>query len=114
MSFIRGLPEHLRPADVAATVDELLAAARRRGRRGVAAPPVRADAISRLVADVRARVAAGEISSCAIAVPADQLDAAIPLLESALAEGDDVDLDVLAAASAEEVAGPDDLVLSAS
>jgi hypothetical protein len=80
-------------------------------RRAVAAPAIEPGAISALVADVRRRVEGGEIASCVVVVAPAEIDRAVPLLERALAEGPDVDLELVGGTRAEDVAGPGDLVL---
>jgi hypothetical protein len=113
------LPAARRPTDegaLRARVDQLLAlrmadAARR--PRAVAAPPVTPDAIARLIADVRARVAADEIGSCTVVVAPDEVAEAVELLQAALAAGPDVELELVAAGGVADVAAAGDVVLPA-
>jgi hypothetical protein len=110
------LPPQARPADEAdlrARVDAILAAPAATPPRAVAAPILTASAIADLLADVRRRVAAAEISSCVVVVAPDDLDVAVALLEDALAAGDDVDLELVAGHDVRAVAGPRDVVLAA-
>ncbi len=73
-------------------------------RRLKAAPPIEADAIAALLDDVRARVRAGELDGVAIAVPPGRLDEAVAHVEAALAQGEDVDVELVAGASTQGVA----------
>jgi glycosyltransferase involved in cell wall biosynthesis len=105
------LPPERRPADAAevrARVDAMLAGP---APRAVAAPPLTPEAIAALLGEVRRRVAAGEIGSCVVVVAPEDVSRAVPLLEQALADGPDVDLELMGGRSAQEVAGPGDLVL---
>jgi hypothetical protein len=110
------LPAAARPAsepDLRARVDAILAAPPPIAPRGIAAPALTAPAIGELVADVRRRVAAAEISSCLVVVDPAEVAAAVALLERALASGPDVDLELVGAHDLREVAAPGDVVLSA-
>ena len=117
---VASLPPARRPGDegaLRARVDQLLAlraAAAARRPRAVAAPSVTAAAITRLVADVRTRVAADEIGSCIVVVAPDEVAEAVELLQAALAAGPDVDLELVAAAGVADVARPGDVVLERS
>jgi hypothetical protein len=110
------LPSQARPsdeADLRARVDAILAAPAATPPRAVAAPVLTASAVADLLADVRRRVAAAEISSCVVVVAPDDLDVAVALLEDALAAGDDVDLELVTGHDVTAVAGPRDVVLAA-
>ncbi|HEV7751518.1 MAG TPA: hypothetical protein VGO71_08245 [Baekduia sp.] len=110
------LPAAARPADepdLRARVDAILAAPPAVAPRGIAAPAVTVPAIGELVADVRRRVAAAEISSCLVVVDPAEVTAAVALLEHALATGPDVDLELVGARDLRDVAAPGDVVLSA-
>jgi hypothetical protein len=114
---VASLPPARRPADegaLRARVEQLLAlraAAAAARPRAVAAPSVTAEAIGRLVADVRSRVAADEIGSCIVVVAPDEVPVAVELLEAALAAGPDVDLELVAAGGVAEVARHGDVTL---
>lgn len=116
------LPAAARPADeedLRRRVDALLAAGASPGAtaehglapRAVAAPLLTGPAIEELVADVRRRVAAAEISSCVVVVAPADVAAAIGLLEAALARGDDVDLELVGADDLSAVTRSGDVVL---
>lgn len=110
------LPAQARPTgepDLRARVDAILAAPEAVAPRGIAAPALTAPAIGELVADVRRRVAAAEISSCVVVVAPTDVTAAVALLEDALATGADVDLELVGARDVHAVAGPGDVLLSA-
>jgi hypothetical protein len=108
------LPPQARPAgepDLRARVDAILAAPDAIAPRAVAAPALTAPAIGELVADVRRRVAAEEISSCVVVVAPTDVTAAVALLEAELATGADIDLELVGAANVQVVAGPGDVLL---
>jgi glycosyltransferase involved in cell wall biosynthesis len=108
------LPPERRPSDAVelqARVEAILAAPSATARRAVAAPAIEADAIGRLLAEVRRGVAAGEIASCVVVVAPDAVAEAVPLLEQALAQGADVELELVAGSGVDDVAGPADVVL---
>jgi glycosyltransferase involved in cell wall biosynthesis len=63
--------------------------------RAVAAPRVEAAVVDAVVEGFRELLAAGSVAGCAVAVTADELDAAAELLEEALERGEDIDIEVL-------------------
>jgi hypothetical protein len=111
----RHLPKDERPAslpDARDKLDRILASAPSGGRRALAMPAIAPDAIAHLLDEVRALIGAGEIASCTVAVPAEDVDQAIALLEAELSRGDDVDLELVTTADAAAVARPEDVVLA--
>jgi hypothetical protein len=108
------LPAQARPTgepDLRARVDAILAAPDTVAPRAIAAPALTAPAIDELVADVRRRVAASEISSCVVVVDPADVTAAVALLETALATGPDIDVELVGAANVQVVASPGDVLL---
>ncbi len=92
------LPPHRRPR-TGAELDERFAELRSAAPtppRLRAEPPIELAAISALLDDVRARVRAGEIAGVAIVVPPGRLDEAVAHVEAALAQGEDVDVELVA------------------
>jgi hypothetical protein len=100
--------------DVRSRVNAMLArrAAEAASRpRAVAAPAVDTVSISSLIAEVRTRIAADQIGSCLVVVPPGEVDAAVTLLQEALATGPDVELELVAGNGVGEVARAGDLLL---
>jgi glycosyltransferase involved in cell wall biosynthesis len=109
------LPETVRPAgpaEIARDVAAILAVDRASGRRAFAEPAVEPESIQRLVEDVRALCSSGAVASCTVAVPVESLEDAVALLERALEEIGDVDLELVLSGTPEATARPDDLVLA--
>lgn len=93
------LPPHRRPR-TGAELDERFAEMRAGAPsppRLRAEPPIEPAAIAALLDDVRTRVRAGEIAGVAIVVPRRRLDEAVTHVEAALAQGEDVDVELVAA-----------------
>jgi hypothetical protein len=65
------------------------------------------DALPGAVGELRALHLAGVLERCVVTVPAARVDAAIPVLEQALAEGEDFPLDLLTADDPAEALGLD-------
>jgi hypothetical protein len=109
------LPAHLRPASAPAALaeaEQVLARSANADRRGIAAPAVERDTVRAAVGALRRLHADGTVASCAVVIPTNELDAALPLLEEALQRDGDLDLDVLVADSVDDLARPSDLVVA--
>lgn len=107
------LPATMRPRaidEVNARLAQLRAAAPR-DRRAVAAPAVDRASIGRVLDDARRLTAAGDVTSCAIVVERDRIADAIALIEAALGDGDDIDVELVAGSGVDVIAGPSDIVL---
>lgn len=108
------LPAHARPNDadeLVATVNLVLEAGAERRRRAVAAPVLEHAAVSTLVDELRRLSAAGEITECIVAIPPERLDEGVALLQDALDQGTDLEIDVVPASSLDGVAQATDLVV---
>ncbi|MCK9250951.1 MAG: hypothetical protein M0P31_18470 [Solirubrobacteraceae bacterium] len=125
LAAVPALPAADRPANEAelrARVDAILAAGATPGapdagatsppRRAVAAPRIDAASIAGLLDTVRGHVARGDVGTCVVVVPPDDVDRAIALLEAGLAAGSDVDVELVAATDVGSVAREGDLVLT--
>ncbi len=107
------LPPHRRPrsgADLAERLGRMRAVAQA-PRRAVAAPAIDHAAIAHTIEQARALARVGEVSGCALVVAPERIEDAIPHIEAALACGEDLDVELLAGADVEAVAGPRDVVL---
>jgi hypothetical protein len=61
--------------------------------------------------EARRLTAAGDVTSCAIVVERDRIADAITLIEAALAEGSDVDIELIVGDSVGAIARPIDILL---
>lgn len=96
--------------DVVARCAALLSAAPS-ARRAVAAPAIDAASIAGVIAEARRLVADGKIESCALVVCRNALEDAVGMIGVALADGEDLDVELIVGDSVEAAAAPDDLVL---
>lgn len=91
----------------------ILAELRNTSRRAVAAPAIDQRTIADLVAEIRGLVVAGAIDRCIVAIPASALADAIPLFERSLADGTDVEIELVPADGVDAITRPGDRVLTA-
>jgi hypothetical protein len=108
------LPHHLIPRrldEVEARLAALEASAPA-APRAVAAPSLDSASIERLLGRMRELSAEGAVASCLIVVPPDRVDEAVALIEPALADGDDLDVELAVGDGVEGHAGERDLVLA--
>jgi hypothetical protein len=110
------LPAEERPADAfdARTHVEAIIAAygeTQPTRRAVAAPLLESAAIANLLEEVRALVNAGEIDSCAVAVPDSSLSEAVSLFEAEMAAVGDVDIEIVPGSDIDAIRRPGDRVI---
>jgi hypothetical protein len=94
-------------------IASILAEPRNTSRRAVAAPAIDQLTIANLVAEIRGLVAADEIDRCVVAIPSSALAQAIPLFEQALADGTDVEIELVPADGVHAITRPGDRVLTA-
>jgi len=81
-------------------------------RRAVAAPRLVAETVDAVVDRFRVLRSTGGASQFVVAVAPEALDEAFPLLEAALARGEDVDIDIVQRPGLEGVLQPGDLCLT--
>ena len=114
LQAVPALPAGRRPAD-AAELQARVAALDRpapANARVVAAPPLRADAIGRMLDDARRHVRAGRASGLVVVAAPDDLQTAVELLTAQVGEDDDLDVELVAAEGLERIARPGDVVLA--
>jgi hypothetical protein len=119
------VPEAERPQDLVALgaqVDEILArganARRSRrhdvARRAVAQPPLDQDAVDATVRRFRQLVSDGDVQACVVVLSSDGVEAGVAMLQAALDDGPDVEIDIVIAPSLDGIAAPSDLMVTAA
>ncbi len=107
------LPESRRPQSME-EIGIRIAAARSRAPKAprvLAKPSVRDEDIKLTLARMRELIAAGSATSGVILVPAESVQEAVRLIEPALAEGDEIDIELQAGEDLAAVAMPSDVIL---
>jgi hypothetical protein len=113
MNNAAALPADVRPRDDVAgdALARAIVAAAATGRRVLAKPAVELDALIEVVERMRVLWAAGDVDRCIVALPPGGFRDGVTLLQRALDLGGDFEIDVVPAASLDEIAGPGDIVL---
>lgn len=114
LQAVPALPVARRPADATELQARVAALDRAApaGARVVAAPPLQADAIGRMLDDARRHVRAGRASGLVVVAAPDDVQAAVGLLTAQVGEDDELDVELVAAEGLERIARPGDVVLA--